>query len=552
MKRTKGQALRRFQAGKHWLLSLALGLPFSHAMALGLGDIEYHSYLGEVLEAEIAVVSRNEAYSPEQIAIRQIGETEAQQVGIDLLSSRYRFQFRPFIEGGKLNIGLRTGQPVSEPFINLLVELRWPKGSVYREYTFLLDPPPVRPVASERVVSREPANNTSVRQSANTVPSVARDTTQVKAPVTSLSPGQQYRVKPGDTLYGIASAWAASSNHRRDEAMQWLFDNNPRAFLGGNINRLKAGAVITMPASTRDSLPASASTVAATRASQPVSDEPATGSETASAPAVVPAQGVVRLTNPEVMTVDDLRKMNLTDATAKAVQSHIDATREVIDKLTRDNEDMRQRLQNIEDSEYLDLLKELVIAQKEQIEELRMQARALAEGQTTSVGGSSVPVPENSDGGVRAADTETVVIESNADNSVVEIESPTARALEQSAGTVNQWLLFISALWIPAILIGLFLFWRNRSTNQEQERVAINTLLEAEEKSVARLRASAEPPADPEPSTLIDESAEMKASMEKSLEQGIDIRAELGKIFCNTQFLFGRGIKPFRLPFGVF
>ena len=53
--------------------------------------------------------------------------------------------------------GSRRSTPVSEPFLDLLVEINWASGRVVRDYTFLLDPPgstmmaaPAEPVAPAR------------------------------------------------------------------------------------------------------------------------------------------------------------------------------------------------------------------------------------------------------------------------------------------------------------------------------------------------------------------------------------------------------------------
>src|SRR4029077_5907312 len=37
-----------------------------------------------------------------------------------------------------------TSQAVSEPFLDILIELSWSSGRLLREYTFLLDPPEYR------------------------------------------------------------------------------------------------------------------------------------------------------------------------------------------------------------------------------------------------------------------------------------------------------------------------------------------------------------------------------------------------------------------------
>lgn len=44
-------------------------------------------------------------------------------------------------EQGRPTILVTSNQPISEPFLDFLVELNWPNGRLLREYTVLLDPP---------------------------------------------------------------------------------------------------------------------------------------------------------------------------------------------------------------------------------------------------------------------------------------------------------------------------------------------------------------------------------------------------------------------------
>src|SRR5690606_6367376 len=50
----------------------------------------------------------------------------------------------------------------------------------------------------------------------------------------------------GDTLYGVA-ARVQSPGASRDQMLVALYRANPDAFIGDNINRLKAGAVLSVP-----------------------------------------------------------------------------------------------------------------------------------------------------------------------------------------------------------------------------------------------------------------------------------------------------------------
>lgn len=71
----------------------------------------------------------------------------------------------------------------------------------------------------------------------------------VESPVTVESPsggGGDYTIKPGDTLVRIAQSRVAEGVSL-DQMLVSLYHANQDAFVGGNMNRLRAGAVLTLP-----------------------------------------------------------------------------------------------------------------------------------------------------------------------------------------------------------------------------------------------------------------------------------------------------------------
>jgi pilus assembly protein FimV len=119
---------------------VSLILP-SLASAAGLGKLSVLSQLGQPLRAEIEIVSLQRGEGDTLGARLAAGEL-FRQANIDLnpalLSVKFAVQRRP---GGQYVMTLTSGQPVNEPFIDMLVELNWANGRLVREYTFLLDPP---------------------------------------------------------------------------------------------------------------------------------------------------------------------------------------------------------------------------------------------------------------------------------------------------------------------------------------------------------------------------------------------------------------------------
>jgi pilus assembly protein FimV len=141
----------------------------------------------------------------------------------------------------------------------MLVELNWASGRLVREYTFLLDPPDLnRPVPAAAAAVTTP----SVRPEAEKAvarpigEAQTRPVTEARAPVATeraVAPpaktaegGATRAVVSGDTLGKIA-AQTMPSGVSLDQMLVSLFRNNQDAFDGGNMNRLKAGKILSIP-----------------------------------------------------------------------------------------------------------------------------------------------------------------------------------------------------------------------------------------------------------------------------------------------------------------
>jgi len=165
-------------------LALLLALP-SAAFALGLGDIRLLSPLNAPLEAEIDLVD----VTPEEMSTVQ-----AQLASRDTFA-RYGLDWPAYLSGvqvktvkmadGREVIKLKSTDPISDPFVTLLVEVNWARGKLVREYTMLLDPPVFTPggsqVASAPVIA--PAAGPTVREGA-----IARTTETPPAPAAAPPP----------------------------------------------------------------------------------------------------------------------------------------------------------------------------------------------------------------------------------------------------------------------------------------------------------------------------------------------------------------------------
>lgn len=226
------------------------------AEAAGLGKLTVLSGLGQPLRAEMEIgASRDEL--PGMVA-RLAPEAAFRQAGVDfssaLLDLRFAVEKRP---NGKSVVKVTSVRPVNEPFLDFLVELTWPSGRMVREYTFLLDPPemavkqPARPVVSAKVVETVPGGTPVEQAPVVTKPQpVAASPAPTPMPKPAAEPkpapegGRQ--VRPGETLRKIA-AEAQYEGVSLEQMLVGIFQKNPDAFVGNNMNRLKSGAILGLP-----------------------------------------------------------------------------------------------------------------------------------------------------------------------------------------------------------------------------------------------------------------------------------------------------------------
>ena len=232
-------------------MALAGGLGSGVAQALGLGEIELQSWLNEPLDAEITL-RESRGVDPGDVLVSVAPETAYERVGIDRhqFLSRLRFEVVTGTDGN-LVVNVSSREPLREPYLNFLLELTWPNGRLMREYAVLVDPPVYAEDSGVREQVRAPSaaapTSTSPQPSTRSQESVRR---QAQAE-SSLARGYQADsfgpTGPSDTLWTIAQQVRPDNSVSMQQTMLALQDQNPDAFMGGNINRLKRGEVLRVP-----------------------------------------------------------------------------------------------------------------------------------------------------------------------------------------------------------------------------------------------------------------------------------------------------------------
>ncbi len=265
-------------------IACALGLSTPDAQALSLGRVTVQSALGEPLRAEIDIPQ----ITPDEVANLRtaLGSPEAfRAAGMErspaLAGLQISLQQRP---NGTHFLRLSSERVINEPFLDLILEASGPAGRIVREYTLLFDPPSLRqqaapatplpaqvtgpsappppaPAAEATVTPVSPALSPSPPAPPAPEPAAAAAASAPAAPApapapapaaataasaAASSPKRRVTVQAGQTAGAIAAA-NRPGTVSLDQMLVALLRANPDAFVSGNVNRLKAGAVLDMP-----------------------------------------------------------------------------------------------------------------------------------------------------------------------------------------------------------------------------------------------------------------------------------------------------------------
>ena len=206
--------------------------------ALGVGEIETHSALNQVLRAKIPLLSsKNE--DPSNVHIGIASREVFKKSGIDRPHYLTQIKFTPVLnKNGEITIEVLSNSTIKEPFVNFILEIEWPQGRTLKEFTILLDPPVTMsdlqpaPVQLAHSSKKKPVE-TLVR----TAPSSVANSVQQYGPT-----------KSRDTVWGIAKKLVTNNSPAEHQRMMLaLYDNNPQAFYKKNMNALKKGAILQTP-----------------------------------------------------------------------------------------------------------------------------------------------------------------------------------------------------------------------------------------------------------------------------------------------------------------
>lgn len=421
-------------------VAIMASLPFA-AFSLGMGDMTVESSLNQPFKAEIQLIDVDIPLAG--VKARLASVEDFARIGLDRneILTLLRFEIRKNGQGQPV-ILISSNERIVEPFLEIVVDLTWANGQLYRAYTVLLDPPgyqlnggvkatgsPVKlkTYASEPGVVDKPSyahvveqgsESGKLRKEATYGPTVANENIWQIA--------QRYTT-PDTTIQQVILA---------------IVGTNSQAFTQGNLNGLKTGERLRIPSSDEVKkvpeelargeveahdlawrnkeeikhvlLPPYIDGVAGTSQFETKSESPPlSNAATGESPSNIPQAPVfnqqkttpgkpltdIFSTASSLMSAEDSKKPVTTDKqpvkTDSALKAEMDVTNAAIDSMRLVNSQLKNQLQSLEKDNKA--LQEQMSKRDEDIRQLREQmALLLKQRQAIAAQASQMPAEEES------------------------------------------------------------------------------------------------------------------------------------------------------------
>lgn len=213
------------------------------AYAAQLGKITVLSAVGQPLRAEVELTGVKPGETSTLLA--KLAPPDAyRQAVVDFNPALNNLTFAVETRTGTPFIRISSAQPLTEPLVNLLLELSGKGSAQTREYAFVLDTPEARQTRGPQVAAPVQPGKGMGSGTAAATPAPAA----APAAAGEKKKARDYRVRQGDTLSRIASE-LKPSGVSLDMMLVALYRANPDAFKGENMNRMQAGRILAVPSS---------------------------------------------------------------------------------------------------------------------------------------------------------------------------------------------------------------------------------------------------------------------------------------------------------------
>ncbi len=235
---------------RSWAVASVLACSGWWAQAVSLGPVSVSSGIGQPLRASIAI-TQFKVEDLRQLQLRLADAASFQQAGMAIDPALNGLQVSLAFRGNGEPVITLVGQvPVTENFVDLIVEAQWPSGRLAMNYTLLVSPvgvlpesatPSIHPPSNaEKLAPNIPLMSPLLDVQALVAPAVAA----AQSPALSDTP--TLTVRAGDTASKLVLAQRPVGVSLAQMLLA-MVRANPEAFIEGNVNLLREGAQIQIP-----------------------------------------------------------------------------------------------------------------------------------------------------------------------------------------------------------------------------------------------------------------------------------------------------------------
>lgn len=197
----------------------------SEVSGLNLGEIQTKSFLGEHFIGEIPILFTSNQKATE-LEVRLAPDAIYNQLGTEKSPELNQLRFSISTQKKQPKIIIESTSKIKKPFLSFILEIRSPIGSIYQDFTVMLDPKGYNKTHTKHnkkpTKKPPPKKNTLKKQTL------------------------QYKVISGDSLSRISQRFK-SSHVSLNTMMEAIHLKNPNAFINNDINRIKQGVILNLP-----------------------------------------------------------------------------------------------------------------------------------------------------------------------------------------------------------------------------------------------------------------------------------------------------------------
>lgn len=220
---------------------VSLLLPAS-AYPLGIGEIKLHSALNQNLDAEVALLL-SPGEKAADIKVNLASPDKFDETGIPWSYFLSKLKFQTIESSSKrVVIKITSREVLKEPFLDFLLQVSWPKGDLYREFTVLVDPP----TEYEQAADPSPELVETYEPEPQFRPPVQKPSNP-RTKIIASSNSERYGPTVKNDSLGKIAERIGLDGVSKEQLMVALYDANQGAFFKANINALLPGKTLKIP-----------------------------------------------------------------------------------------------------------------------------------------------------------------------------------------------------------------------------------------------------------------------------------------------------------------